>query len=403
MIADVVLSKACFGCGACEQKCPKDAIIMQPDEEGFLVPVVNASLCVECGLCRKVCQALHSKKYRKAEEGKHFIVQNRSSRKSKRSASGGAFIGMACYVLDYYNGVVFGCVMSEDNKVRHIKAENTTQLYAMQNSKYVQSTIGQTYKEVAEYLSQKRVVLFSGTPCQVSGLYQYLQREDENLITIDIICHGTPSPLLFHTYLDVIQKKYGKIKSLKFRYKNPYFKSISSFLLIVKFRNGKSIAQKPYENPYFNVFLNGWAFREVCYTCPYAQINRYGDFTIGDCDSHSLYPRFHPKESNSTLMLNSQRAKRIWEEGLKDCFEFAPLDINKEATRNKQLKAPFKRPDVRDVLYLDLKTLSFADFSSKYSKHQSMKSKVQLRMALICPPVVFRIKAFLHKLLVNGK
>lgn len=397
MIEDIVNNKVCFGCGACEQTCAVKAIEMIPDSEGFLVPEVNEALCIKCGACRKVCQAIHRKDANEVENGVHLIVQNHDYWNTKKSASGGAFIGIANYILKQ-GGVAFGAAMTEGCKVKHVKAENIAELRAMQSSKYVQSDIGHTYKEVARYLKQERYVLFSGTPCQVSGLYSYLKSDSSYLVTIDIICHGVPSPLLFHSYISYVQKLHGsRLRNIRFRKKNPIFKSRSMYFFCGRLKNGKSIVQRPIQNPYFNIFLKGFAFRETCYGCSYANINRMGDFTIGDCDSSQHYPYFHPNESNSVLMLNSKKAQALWESGISLCFDYSPLDIKLEASHNKQLSAPFPRPDERDETYVDLKQLDFSAFCGKYSQRQSLLSKIKVLLIIYLPPVVFRLKSKLKK------
>lgn len=406
MIDDIVKNKMCFGCGACEQICTKNAIEMKPDSEGFLIPIVHEALCVKCGACRNVCQALFRCDGHEVNKGLHYIVQSQDYWNAKRSASGGAFWGIASFVIQELKGVVFGCAMTDGCKVRHVKAQSMVELKTMQNSKYVQSEIGHVYSEVANSLDEKRYVLFSGTPCQVSGLYNYIKRykkiKDEYLITMDLICHGVPSPMLFHQYTSEVQTQFrSRFKNIRFRYKNPIFKSRSKFVFLARFSNGKCITQHPTQNPYFNIFLKGFAFRDTCYGCPYAKINRLGDFTVGDCDSHDSYPNFHPDESNSVLMINTEKAKILWKSGINRRFDFSSLDIKLEASYNKQLNAPFVRPAERNDLYIDFKQLGFNAFCQKYSVRQSRYSELKVKASMWIPDIVFRMKAKLHNFVMR--
>lgn len=375
---------------------------MRHNKDGFLVPQIDDAKCVKCGACLNVCQSVERVNLNIVENGIHYIAQNKDYKRTKQSASGGAFLGIATYVIKELKGVVYGASITESNEVKHIGIESIKDICLLQKSKYVQSDLGNTYREVAKHTKNCRYVLFCGTPCQVAGLYKYNKCDKEYLITIDIICHGVPSPKLFSYCLEGLSSTHGKIKNIQFRCKNPYFKSGSSFIFKAKADNC-NILQLPEQNPYFNIFLKGYAFRETCYKCPYAQINRIGDFTIGDCDSHTLYPNFHSNESNSTLMLNTAKASNLWKNGLNRLFDYGELDIVSESLRNKQLSLPFSRPMQRTFLYDDMRTLDYNSFSLKYSVSQSPYHKIKLLISFYAPPVVFKLKSHLNKFLRHGR
>ena len=189
----------CCGCGACSQICPKHCIVMSQDEEGFLYPSVNKETCVDCGLCEKVCPVINQRTpHNKVQQTYAAINMTESIRMS--SSSGGVFRAIADIVIQD-NGVVFGARFDDDWSIIHDCTETLDGLAAFQGSKYVQSKIGDCYQRAKTYLDQGRKVLFSGTPCQIVGLNLFLRKPYSNLITVDLICHGVPSPRVWNEYL----------------------------------------------------------------------------------------------------------------------------------------------------------------------------------------------------------
>lgn len=390
-IEKIVNEKKCTGCRACYFVCPMNAITFRTNEEGFAVPTVAAEKCVECSKCIRRCPETVPIKRYSTKTGIYFIVQGKERKSIKKSASGGAFYTIAKYVIHELEGVVFGASFDDSNVVRHIYADKISGLQQLQNSKYVQSDIGETFEKVKEFLEKGRYVFFTGTPCQVAGLHAYLGKNIETLFTADLICHGVPSPMLLKRQLEEVSHSWkGKIKGVRFRYKNPLFCSSSFYYMIMKPQHGLPIVRNPKDDPYFNIFSKGIGFRESCYKCQYANRERVGDFTFGDCDSHSLYPEFHPNEANSCLLLNSEKAQKIWETALNRLFDYTPLDLTKEEKYNKQLHAPSVRPDARDEVYKDLQKLPWKHFAQKYAGEQTAIRRVKAYLALILPPAILK-------------
>lgn len=391
-IRTVVTQKRCTGCSACKQLCPVQAICMRSDEEGFLIPWVDEDYCIFCGLCVKVCPEETLIARHRTVDGNCYIAQSKLYRETKKSASGGIFYTIARYVVEEKCGVVFGAGFDKSGRVVHQPAEKTAELLPLQNSKYVQSDIGDSYRYVKDLLEKGRYVFFTGTPCQVAGLYGYLQRDHENLLTADIICHGVPSPELLNRQIEESSHTWqGKVKSVQFRHKTPLFRSTSSFYMMMKMTYGFPIVRRPADDPFFNIFSKGLGFRESCYQCRYANTDRTGDFTLGDCDSHHFYPEFHPEEANSVIMINDERARKIWNEAIADRCDYALLDIDKERECNKQLKAPSSRPEERNIIYKDLAAMQWKDFSVKYACRQSFKRRIRAYIALILPPFFVKL------------
>lgn len=395
-IAEVVKGKNCTGCSACAYCCPVGAIRMKTDAEGFLTPSVDSNLCIECEKCVKKCPIINSDVYKHiVKKSNGYIVQSKNPAR-KKSASGGAFLSITD-VLISKGGVAFGAAFDEENIVKHICVDSISDLSKLQNSKYVQSDMGNSLEFAKGFLDEGRTVLFSGTPCQIAGLYAYLGHDYCNLITVDIICHGVPSPKLLKRQLEEESKSWqGKVKRVSFRYKNPLFKSSSSFYMMMTMTHGLPIVRRPTDDPYFNIFSKGYGFRESCYRCPFASPDRVGDFTLGDCDSHSLYRDFHPMESNSCVIINTDKARQLWNENISKCCDYANLDISKEIKYNKQLGKPSERPPQRDNVYRDLEIMKWIEFSEKYANKQSKMGKFRSYSVLLMPALIVRLWGKLH-------
>ena len=263
----------CSGCTACSQSCPKKCITMQADDEGFVYPVVNNEICIECGKCKLVCPVLNHEYGNKplqvlAEKNKNEHIRSTSS-------SGGVFYELAKQFIEK-GGVVFGCALDQFMVARHVCVENVTYLDKLKSSKYVQSDMGNTMSEIKERLLAGQKVLFSGTPCQVAGLHNYLGRDYENLFLIDVLCHGVPSPKLFSDYLDYLSKQYDDAKPISVNFRNKQ-RGWKRLYMEVRFDNGKRHYIYSGYDRYEGMFLNNMSLRPSCYECKFTTTERYGD------------------------------------------------------------------------------------------------------------------------------
>lgn len=349
----------CCGCGACMNICPKDAISMQEDEYGFLYPYINEMLCVGCGQCKKVCSyqeadiALHA-------PNKAYAAAGTDSELIKRSASGGIFASLAESILEC-GGVVYGCAFSNKNGnlyPEHIRLTEKSELFKVQGSKYVQSEIGNSYKNVKSDLRSGKKVMFSGTPCQIAALNGFLGEMDRtNLLTIDIICHGTPSSKLFRDYIgELYQSIKGNITDFKFRDKAGGW-GLKGAVYYTDNRNRSKKRLIPVQlSSYYFLFLKSETYRENCYSCQYAGKKRVSDITIGDYwgieNEHPEYSKknggkFDFSEGVSCVLLNTENGQK-WLETLNPHIIFCESTFEQIQNRNQQLKSPSQHTQIRD-------------------------------------------------------
>ena len=366
----------CVGCMACSNICPKNAIEFIHDDKGFLIPNVNLDTCIDCGLCSMVCQKNGIQLNENHE--KAYIALSKDKKLYKNSASGGIFSTIAYHFLKCKNSYVCGAAYI-NGEVRHILIDDVKDLFKLQGSKYVQSFIGSVYVDIKKMLEKSYRVLFSGTPCQVQALYLFLGRKYDNLFTIDLICHGVPSQQFLKKSLEQYMP-IDKIKNVRFRKKNYLFKSKSNFILSIN--DNKNIMAN--RDVYYSMFIKNLSFRDSCYDCKFAKLDRCADITIGDCDSYKKYTNFHVNEATSTVILNNLNGTKLWNE-FANFFDFMELDLVAEASVNTQLSHPstIPFPEIRASLVLD--TMDYDNLKKIYTKDRDMKEKIALFVLLYSP------------------
>lgn len=325
----------CCGCNACTQICPKQCITMKEDLEGFLYPEINQKECIECNLCEKVCPVINQ--YSPSTPSKIFGIKNKKERVRLQSSSGGIFTILAEKVLEN-GGVVFGARFNENWEVVHDFIDNKADISQFQGSKYVQSQISNSFKQVQIFLKQQKLVLFSGTPCQIAGLKRFLRKKYENLITVDFICHGVPSPKVWRLYLDEICNKIFKcsksnIKSICFRNKTNGWRNFSlqiQFYTPISY-NGtiiREFRESNNDNLFMKGFLRDLYLRPSCHSCPTKAFKSGSDYTIADFwGIEKTHPDFYDNIGISILFVN----------GEKDIFPYEKCDVI-ESRINKIIK-----------------------------------------------------------------
>lgn len=371
-------SKKCCGCASCAQKCPQNAIIMQENKEGFLYPVVDEGKCINCGLCKKICPVLNEIKNNEFDK-KIYALRNRDFFIQIQSSSGGIFSEIADFVFSM-DGLVCGAAFDENFKVKHIIIDSKNELYKIRKSKYIQSNINEVYKKIEIELKKNRVVLFSGTPCQVHGLKCFVGKNYDNLLTCDIVCHGVPSQKAFSMYLEHMSKKRkSNIKAYDFRSKDiPGLEKIGK----VEFENGKSKYLKIGLDVFYNNFIEGNIFRDSCYSCQYSNMNRVGDITIGDyIGVQEVQPEAYSQNGTSICIVNSAKGERVFN-NIKNKFELY-IATEKNITKyNANLNKPKDRPECRNYIYanIDNSDRFYKDLRNHMNKKSMLKSLVPIKI-----------------------
>lgn len=310
----------CTACGACEQSCPKEAISMKEDEKGFLYPEINEDKCVRCLVCEKKCSLVKGERTLN-EIPDVYACWHKDINVRLQSSSGGAFSAIAEWVLENH-GYVWGAGYKENLQLAYLCVKDINDLDRIRRSKYVQSEVGNTFVQIKEQLKQEKLVLFTGTSCHIRGLLSFISTEMKgNLITIDFICHGVPSPKVFRKYLDWIENAYqDKLKEFNFRDKR--YGWDNGVLTVGQFER---IGERKFlnkENSYFYGMLHDLFIRPCCYQCLSNGLQREADFTIADFWGIGKYNAFvHENEKTkgiSLLALNSEKAKSMFYHGIKE-------------------------------------------------------------------------------------
>lgn len=299
----------CCGCNACVNACPVGCIGVRTDDEGFAYPLADDTVCVDCDLCQKVCPMINQSPARLPLQV--FAAINEDQQVRSASSSGGVFTLLATNVLED-GGVVFGAAFDDEWNVVHRECTDIEGLEALRGSKYSQSDTGDSYRSVKRYLDEGRMVLFSGTPCQISGLKKYLGKDYDRLLTVDVVCHGVPSPLLWKCYLDSLSRRAGECPvAVSFRDKSTGWKSYS---FNVTFPFVPPFSQKYTENVFFKYFLSDVSLRPSCYNCNSKAGRSASDITLGDWwGIHKVHPEMDDDRGVSLVMLNTEKGRMAFD------------------------------------------------------------------------------------------
>lgn len=366
----------CTGCGACVQCCPKRCISWTQREFGFRYPQIDKDACVNCGLCEKVCPI--DKALEVSDEQKAYAAVHKDDEVLAKSTSGGAFTAIADAIFAQ-GGIVYGAAMRDGMQVKHIRTSGKDDFEGLRSSKYLQSDTGTTYQMVEQDLKQGKTVLYSGTPCQIDGLKNFLRKDYENLYTADIVCHGVGSQAYFDKYMDYARERYGKIKALRFRSKEYAGWSCGGGVVVDSSDCLKKIPYRDFDNYYYSYFLSGDIYRKSCYSCKYANTNRVGDFTLGDYwGVEALNLPLQTENGCSLLLVNNQHAMQLLDEI--ESLDRVETTVEQAAHCNKQLNAPSKLMDSRQNRIGEYESMSGQQIQKEYLKnHRKTVVKGQLK------------------------
>lgn len=355
-----VSSKAnCTGCSACANICPRGCIKMTADSEGFLYPAVNEEMCMDCGLCEKVCPMLH--KPQQHEILAVYGAKNKSDAVRLTSSSGGMFTLFAENILQQ-GGVVVGAALDDKFRVRHILIDNIADLAQLRGSKYVQSEIGSVYSEVRKLLQAGKKVLFSGTPCQVAGLKGYLVKSFANLMTIDVVCHGVPSPKVYQKHLAELAQEAGEpVQEVRFRDKGRGWKRGETLFFTEHQRFGASKRKETY----MRLFLNNISIRPSCGECAFNNKRSLADITIADYwGVDKQFPDFDDDKGVTLVLVNSKAGADLLTQ-VKPQAELLATDFAKGAEYNQAVGRALPLHPQREFFFAHLAEYTLKEMVKK--------------------------------------
>ena len=371
----IVDRKSCTGCTACMNICPKGAITFKTSKDGFKYPVIDQIKCINCGLCKKICPVLNTKENNSINNC--FVGYNKDFNERLKSSSGSIFSLIANYVLDN-KGIVVGAAFDKDNHLKHVVIEKKEDLEPLKKSKYLQSDLDNIFKYIKEQIKTKKV-LFVGTPCQVAGIKAFIKNND-NLITIDLFCHGVPSPKLFEKYVKELETiNNDKLINYDFRDNSTGWDSYSNK---ATFKN-KEIITDSKQNEYMKLFLSDIALRESCYNCNFKLGNKYSDITLGDFwGIKNHYPEMYNKDGVSAIIINTNLGDQIFN-NIKEDLEYKKCDLEKILSGNPSLRVSSKRPKKRDKFFVELDNTNINELAKKYQNRDTLIRKIKNKIKRI--------------------
>lgn len=365
----ISIGKECTGCGLCSVACPKDAILMRENEEGFLYPVIEKDRCNECGRCISVCKDVKDQWHHKNGKPTVKACQTKDAKWLIESTAGGFFPTLAQWVLEQ-NGVVFGTAYNSCMIPVVRKAESEAEILGFNGSKYVQSDLTPALPEIKKELEMGRQVLFSGTPCQVAAVKTFCKEfVGKTLLTMDVVCYGVPSPGLFRAFLDTIERRMSaKVIDYRFRDKHKNGWSHTTIIRMLD-EKGKMLQfeEEDYSKiPYYRMFGSRNCFRRECYNCYYNTTERIADFTTGNFwGIETMTNEFDTRNGVSMVLLNTDFAGIIFEK-ISDRFQIVDMTLDQAVRANDALVHTCKYPKERDAIYTCYARQGFDTMFPKY-------------------------------------
>lgn len=361
---EIKAKKDCCGCYACYNICSKECITMESDNEGFWYPKIDKDKCINCNLCEKVCPIINKPNNSLYQE-KSYAVFNKNEKIRLESSSGGIFSLLAEYVINNH-GSVYGAVFDEDFNVKHIKIISLQDIELLRGSKYVQSKMEDVFKFIKNDLKNNKLVLFTGTPCQIVGLQSFLQKKYDNLILMDIVCHGVPSPLVWQKYINELKEYYKQdIQQICFRDKSTGWKTYS-----IKFLFNKDMYKDfGFKNIYMKGFLNDIYLRPSCYNCNFKGIKRISDITIADFwGIENILPEIDDDKGTSLIVIHSEKGKQLFDR-LSETMILNEVDLNEAIKYNPSMISSVKYNEKRKDFFLELNSgAELINLIRKYTK-----------------------------------
>lgn len=376
---EVIKKELCTGCTACATICPKKAITLKEDKNGFRYPTIDEKKCVNCGLCKKICPVLNTDKNKSIE--KYYAAYNKDENQRLSSSSGGIFQIIAEQILDE-NGIVIGAAFDKKNQLKHIAITKKVELESLKGSKYLQSDLNNIFKFVKDNIEDKKI-LFVGTPCQVAGLRAVI-KDNKNLITIDLFCHGVPSTKLFNKYIQELEQKNGKLLNYNFRDKKHSWEAYSHTAVFEK----KTISKIYDRNKYMLLYLSDIALRESCYKCHFKMGNKYSDISLGDFwGVKKYYPNIPKKNGVSAVVINTEIGQQIFD-SIKERIYYQECKMEELLVGNPQLTTPPLMPSNRMDFFEKLNEKSIDELNNEYGLKISSKERMMVDVKRIIKKII---------------
>lgn len=386
----------CCGCMACFNICPTNAIIMEEDEEGFLYPKIDDKKCINCGLCKKVCDFNDRQDKNDKKDGKVFAVKHNSNDVRNTSTSGGMFTALYTKIIEE-KGVVYGATLDSNLDAKHIRCETLEECALCKGSKYVQSNSKDIYPLIANDLKAGKKVLLTGTACQIEGIKSYLNLKKiptDNLITCDFICHGVPSNKVFRDHIKNLELKHNsKVVSYRFRTKTHGWVGHHEEATL---ENGRVLSKGKYLDIYKQLYGTLCIIRPSCYNCKYAKEEHYSDITIGDFwGLETSKDNFFDNLGVSFVMINSKKGEELFNQ-IKDKISYVEKDISE--CRNPQLHGPVKFPNTRRVFWDEYNKNGYMAVAKRYT---TLNKKILLKNNIYKVIKLLKLEKVVNK--VRGK
>lgn len=361
---------SCTGCAACVSICPTNSITMREDREGFLQPKIAVDTCIKCHKCEKTCPLITPIEISTDFDTQVYAAINKDEAVRMRSSSGGMFYALAKWTIEQ-GGVVLGARFDDKWDVIHDYSETIEGIEPFMRSKYVQSRIGDTFKQTKEFLKKGRQVLFVGTPCQIGGLHAYLGKDYENLIMVDFICHGVPSPGVWRKYLKE-EVQGNKVLDINFRDKRDGWNGLQCITITTTKTKER---EKQFDNAYFKGFIDNVYLRSSCYDCQFKQLHRVSDITMADYwGIQDFCPQMDDNKGTSAVFIHSAKGEQVLNQLSDDILQKAQ-DIDNVLACNSMMMKSVALTSRRKRFYLYFKWLPFS-----IAKHTIDKDWILKRM-----------------------
>lgn len=389
-------AEQCCGCTACEKICGYKAISMQENSKGFLEPVVDQDRCVNCGLCEKVCPLRQKIGVSETDfKQGYYAAKRKSDKLRKQSQSGGAFSAVAEEILNR-NGCIYGVVLNDELDAVYDRIVSRKHLGKLKGSKYVQASVGNTYLQVKSDLESGKWVLFSGTPCHIHGLKVFLEKRHINtdrLVVVDLICHGVPSPKIYREYRRFFSEMHGKKRVTNFNFRDKSF-GWHGHVAIVSLGRKKFV-----NNDFIRYFYSHLGLRDSCYTCHYANFNRQGDLTIGDCwGIEKFAPEFDDGKGCSLVLTNTCKGQNLWSVIE---HEFEVLKIEREQSIQPNLLHPTEAPEEMELFWKDYKKFGCEYVLRRYCDCNPDQEYEVIGQNQHIKRLIRKVKSIYHRLFVT--